>query len=209
MTTLTTVAPKTKCCSYSRKIRFVTTRLEFSSVLYMKIITIQHIKAERGAVPAEENNNDQHRMQSFQEDEFYRNPLDTITRNWMEDQTVIRTKRDLLPKGYARGRGYWFLEESVAPVARLAAEEVDVAGNQKGSLSRSSRTKSLPSEESLYGLKQAPRALDSGLNYQHLSTLIIARLAFDTRKRALRRDTVPRTEYQLADMFTKALPSPS
>ncbi|GJR52881.1 gag-pol polyprotein [Tanacetum coccineum] len=66
--------------------------------------------------------------------------------------------------------------------------------------------------KALYGLKQAPRAcymnnsnvlMSKGFT-KAFSDLIIRML--DTRKSTSGGITVPRTEYQLADMFTKALP---
>nr|GEU64658.1 retrovirus-related Pol polyprotein from transposon TNT 1-94 [Tanacetum cinerariifolium] len=140
-----------------------------------------------------------------------------------EDQTVIRNKARLVAKGYAQEEGIDF-EESFAPVARLEAirifiayvahksfpiyqmdvktvflngplmEEVYVAQPDRfinpNHLEKVNRLR-----KALYGLKQAPRAWNDEF-LKFLTSKVengIIELYF------------VRTEYQLADMFTKAL----
>ncbi|GJU84843.1 retrovirus-related pol polyprotein from transposon TNT 1-94 [Tanacetum coccineum] len=96
-----------------------------------------------------------------------------------EDQTVIRNKARLVAKGYAQEEGVDF-EESFAPVARLEAVRIFVAH---------AAYKSFP----IY--QMAVKAFLNG-------PLKEAVYVFGRRD-----PPVPiRTEYQLADMFTKALP---
>ncbi|GJS42469.1 gag-pol polyprotein [Tanacetum coccineum] len=148
-----------------------------------------------------------------------------------EDQTVIRNKARLVAKGYAQEEGIDF-EESFAPVARLEAvrifvayaahksfpiyqmdvktaflngplkEEVYVA-QPDGFVDPDHPDKVYRLRKALYGLKQAPRAW-----YDELSKFLISKgFTKDALilPKALLEDRVPRTEYQLADIFTKAL----
>ncbi|GKA21941.1 actin-binding, cofilin/tropomyosin type protein, partial [Tanacetum coccineum] len=98
-----------------------------------------------------------------------------------EDQTVIRNKARLVAKGYAQEEGVDF-EESFAPVARLEAVRIFVAHRSSQVLFQSIRwTCKLDGQK-----KQNCTAMSSAeAEYVALSG---------------------KTEYQLADMFTKALP---
>nr|GEZ76570.1 integrase, catalytic region, zinc finger, CCHC-type, peptidase aspartic, catalytic [Tanacetum cinerariifolium] len=128
-----------------------------------------------------------------------------------EDQTVIRNKARLVAKGYAQEEGIDF-EESFAPVVRLEAVRIFIAYATH--------------KKALYGLKQAPKAWYDELlkfptskgftkeaEYVALSAscaqVIWMRIqlqdyGFNYNKISLYCDS--QTEYQLADMFTKAFP---
>ncbi|GJW49069.1 retrovirus-related pol polyprotein from transposon TNT 1-94 [Tanacetum coccineum] len=139
-----------------------------------------------------------------------------------KDQTIIRNKARLVAKGYAHEEGINF-EESFAPVARLEAVRIFVAyaahksfpiyqmdvktaflnvplkrevyvAQPDGFVDPDHPEKSLPYKESSIWIEASSRALDvlnggneilSGTSDSPIPT---------------------RTEYQLADMFTKALP---
>nr|GEV26659.1 hypothetical protein [Tanacetum cinerariifolium] len=140
-----------------------------------------------------------------------------------EDQTVIRNKARLVTKGYAQEEGIDF-EESFAPVARLEAvwifEEVYVA-QPKGFIDLDHPEKVYRLRQALYGLKQALRACYDELSKfltskgftkgQSIGTPMATKPKLDAD---LSGDPVDqtdyrskiRTKYQLADMFTKALP---
>nr|GEV58454.1 retrovirus-related Pol polyprotein from transposon TNT 1-94 [Tanacetum cinerariifolium] len=149
-----------------------------------------------------------------------------------EDQTLIRNNARLVAKGYAQKEGIDF-EESFTPVARLEAvrifiayaahksfpifqmdvktaflngplkEEVYVA-QPDGFVNPNHPKKVYRLRKALYGLKQAPRAW-----YDELSKFLISK-GFTKAKAeyvALSASYAQViTEYQLADMFTKALP---
>nr|GEV78432.1 retrovirus-related Pol polyprotein from transposon TNT 1-94 [Tanacetum cinerariifolium] len=128
-----------------------------------------------------------------------------------EDQTVIRNKARLVAKGYAQEEGIDF-EESFAPVTRLEAVWIFIA--------------CAAHKKALYGLKQAPRAwydelskflTSKGFTKEAEYVALFASCAqvmwmrtqlqdygFNYNKILLYCDS--QTEYQLADMFTKALP---
>nr|GEW43898.1 Gag-Pol polyprotein [Tanacetum cinerariifolium] len=139
-----------------------------------------------------------------------------------EDQTVIRNKALLVAKGYAQEEGIDF-EESFAPAARLEAvwifiayvahksfpifqmdvkttflngplkEEVYVV-QPEGFVDPDHPEKAYRLRKALYGLKQAPRAC-------HVDADTTSRFWLQ-----LKQNSVVLTGYQLADMFTKALP---
>ncbi|GJR47578.1 retrovirus-related pol polyprotein from transposon TNT 1-94 [Tanacetum coccineum] len=142
-----------------------------------------------------------------------------------EDQTVIRNKARLVAKGYAQEEGIDF-EESFAPVARLEAVRIFVAHvAHKRSLIQIFQKKST-SEESFVWIKQAPRAwyqnyqtfdvpllqimgtIDPTLfNIKYMEDILLVQIYVDDI--IFRTTDLPipkRTEYQLANMFTKALP---
>ncbi|GKC58722.1 gag-pol polyprotein [Tanacetum coccineum] len=145
-----------------------------------------------------------------------------------EDQTVIRNKTRLVAKGYAQEEGIDF-EESFSPVARLEAvrifvtyaahkffliyqmdvkttflngplkEEVYVA-QPDGFVDLDHPEKVYHIRKALYGLKQAPRAW-----YDKLSNFLLFKVLLKVENGIIEFYFV-RTEYQLANMFTKALP---
>ncbi|GJV13249.1 retrovirus-related pol polyprotein from transposon TNT 1-94 [Tanacetum coccineum] len=153
-------------------------------------------------------------------DDYSRN---IITVKWIwknktdAENTIIQNKSHLVAKGYRQEEGIDF-EESFAPVTRL---EVSDGFVDPDFLNHVYRLK-----KALYGLKQAPRAwydkLSSFLIEHHFTkgivdpTLFIRRhgddilLGYHFIKEHVEKGTIElyfvRTEYQLADLFTKALP---
>ncbi|GJS50108.1 retrovirus-related pol polyprotein from transposon TNT 1-94 [Tanacetum coccineum] len=114
-----------------------------------------------------------------------------------EDQTVIRNKARLVAKGYAQEEGIDF-EESFAPVARLEAVRIFVAyAAHKSFLIYQMDVKTTflngPLKEEVYVAQP-----DGFVDPDHPDKVY--------RSLGTSMNTVPRTEYQLADMFTKALP---
>ncbi|GJR66315.1 retrovirus-related pol polyprotein from transposon TNT 1-94 [Tanacetum coccineum] len=121
-----------------------------------------------------------------------------------EDQTVIRNKARLVAKGYAQEEGIDF-EESFAPVARLEAVRIFsnlINGHENACLKDADHAGCLDTRKSTSGgiqflgdklvswmsKKQNCTAMSSQAEYVGFSILCST------------------TEYQLADMFTKALP---
>nr|GFB74153.1 hypothetical protein [Tanacetum cinerariifolium] len=84
-----------------------------------------------------------------------------------EENTVIRNKSRLVAKGYAQKEGVDF-EESLAPVARLEAEEVYV-NQPDGFVDPYNPDKVYRLKKALYGLKQAIRAW-----YDELSKFLLS-----------------------------------
>nr|GFA70357.1 retrovirus-related Pol polyprotein from transposon TNT 1-94 [Tanacetum cinerariifolium] len=150
-------------------------------------------------------------------------PKNIINMKWLwknkrdEENTIIRNKYRLVAKGYSQKAGVNF-EESFAPVARLEAVRLFIAYAAHKSLTvylidvkTSFLYRPLKEEvyvnqpngfvdpyhpdkvyrlkKALYGLKQDPSAW-----YDELSTFLVSK-GFSKG-----------TEYQLADLFTKALP---
>ncbi|GJZ54251.1 retrovirus-related pol polyprotein from transposon TNT 1-94 [Tanacetum coccineum] len=137
-----------------------------------------------------------------------------------EDQTVIRNKARLVAKGYAQEEGIDF-EESFAPVARLEAVRIFVAhaahkrgftvASAEGFVDPDHTRKCLPSNESFDMIKASPIAWYD--DYQlpevqrpftqdadHADALILEKHFW-----RIHFMEISLTEYQLADMFTKAL----
>ncbi|GJU43868.1 retrovirus-related pol polyprotein from transposon TNT 1-94 [Tanacetum coccineum] len=137
-----------------------------------------------------------------------------------EENTVIRNKSHLVAKGYAQNEGIDF-EESFAPVARLEAVRLFIAypayksftvyqmdvktsflfgplkeevyvNQPAGFVDPYHPDKVYRLKKALYGLKQAPRAW-----YDKLSNFLV--------KKGIVELFFVGTEYQLADLFTKAL----
>nr|GEZ21729.1 retrovirus-related Pol polyprotein from transposon TNT 1-94 [Tanacetum cinerariifolium] len=135
--------------------------------------------------------------------------------------TVIRNKSRLVAKGYAQKEGVDF-EESFAPVARLEAVSLFIAyaayksftvyqmdvktsflygplkeevyvNQPDGFVDPYHPNKVYRLKKALYGLKQAPRAW-----YDELSNFLVEKGIVEL--------FFVETEYQLADLFTKALP---
>ncbi|GJX68106.1 retrovirus-related pol polyprotein from transposon TNT 1-94 [Tanacetum coccineum] len=116
-----------------------------------------------------------------------------------EDQTVIRNKARLVAKGYAQEEGIDF-EESFAPVARLEAVRIFVAYAAHKSFpiyQMDVKTAFLngPLKEEVYVAQP-----DGFVDPDHPDKVYRLRKALYGLKQAPRA-----TEYQLADMFTKAL----
>ncbi|GKA52262.1 retrovirus-related pol polyprotein from transposon TNT 1-94 [Tanacetum coccineum] len=176
---------------------------------------------------AEDNNNDQstdmHHFIKTQSEELIDKPFGkmVIKLKWLwknkkdEDQTVIRNKARLVAKGYAQEEGIDF-EESFAPVARLEAEVFTVAqpegsvvpDQQKSLPSRMLLTTDTTSTQRTMFMPDAlilGKALLEGI--QFLGDNLVSWMSKKT-KLALQclQQGGRETEYQLADMFTKALP---
>nr|GEW14430.1 retrovirus-related Pol polyprotein from transposon TNT 1-94 [Tanacetum cinerariifolium] len=149
-----------------------------------------------------------------------------------EENTVIQNKSRLVPKGYAQKEGVDF-EESFAPVARLEAVRLFIAyaahksftiyqmdvktaflygplkeevyvNQPDGSVDPYHPDKVYRFMKALYGLKQAPKAC-----YDELSNFLVSK-RYDFIKEKVEKGIVELffvgTEYQLADLFIKALP---
>nr|GEX11051.1 hypothetical protein [Tanacetum cinerariifolium] len=117
-----------------------------------------------------------------------------------KDQTVIRNKARLVAKGYAQEEGIYF-EESNAPVARLEAVRIFVAYAAHKSFpiyQMDVKTAFLngPLKEEVHVAQP-----DGFVDPDHPEKVYRLRKALYGLKQAPRA-----TEYQLADMFTKALP---
>ncbi|GJS02541.1 retrovirus-related pol polyprotein from transposon TNT 1-94 [Tanacetum coccineum] len=158
-------------------------------------------------VNAKENNDNQVADTQFQQDEFV-NPFCTptvIKLKWLwknkndEDQTVIRNKARLVAKGYAQEEGIDF-EESFAPVARLEAVRIFIAYAAHKSFPIYQMDVKMaflngPLKEEVYVAQP-----DGFVDPDHPEKVYRLRKALYGLKQAPRA-----TEYQLADMFTKAL----
>nr|GEZ88843.1 retrovirus-related Pol polyprotein from transposon TNT 1-94 [Tanacetum cinerariifolium] len=116
-----------------------------------------------------------------------------------EDQTVIRNKARLVAKGYAQEEGIDF-EESFAPAARLEAVRIFIAYAAHKSFPIYQMDVKMtvlngPLKEEVYVAQP-----DGFVDPDHPKKVYRLRKALYGLKQA------PRvTEYQLADMFTKAL----
>ncbi|GJV41374.1 gag-pol polyprotein [Tanacetum coccineum] len=151
-----------------------------------------------------------------------------------KDQTVIRNKAQLVAKGYAQEEGIDF-EESLAPVARLEAVRIFVryvahkfemslmGGNEilfktsdppipKSWMSKKQDCTVMSSAEGEYVALSASYAQvmwmrtqlkDYGFNY---NKVVVLRLSVSHSNLMQPHAAIP-TEYQLADIFTKALPN--
>ncbi|GJS45015.1 retrovirus-related pol polyprotein from transposon TNT 1-94 [Tanacetum coccineum] len=116
-----------------------------------------------------------------------------------EDQTVIRNKARLVAKGYAQEEGIDF-EESFAPVARLEAVSLDVQRIQTALQCLSSEAEYVALSASCAQVMWMRTQLQYyGFNYNKIP------LYCDSQSAIHQYQATP-TEYQLADMFTKALP---
>ncbi|GJU31026.1 retrovirus-related pol polyprotein from transposon TNT 1-94 [Tanacetum coccineum] len=120
-----------------------------------------------------------------------------------EDQTVIRNKARLVAKGYAQEEGVDF-EESFAPVARLEAVRIFVAHAAHKSFpiyQMDVKTAFLngPLKEAVYVFGRRDKAHPYSVSFPIKGKVEngIIELYF------------VRTEYQLANMFTKVLPEDS
>ncbi|GJS38912.1 retrovirus-related pol polyprotein from transposon TNT 1-94 [Tanacetum coccineum] len=131
-----------------------------------------------------------------------------------EDQIVIRNKARLVAKGYAQEEGIDF-EESFAPVARLEAIRIFVAYaahkrefivciSGRICYPESPPDKDYRLRKLLYGLKTSIQEPCFFPDVE--SSPVVFDTQFQTAKALPRGNTVPITEYKLADMFTKALP---
>ncbi|GJY10942.1 retrovirus-related pol polyprotein from transposon TNT 1-94 [Tanacetum coccineum] len=163
-------------------------------------------------VNAGENNDNQEEDTQFQQDEFI-NPLCTptvIKLKWLwknkkdEDQNVIRNMARLVAKGYAQEEDGFKTTFLNGPLK----EEVYVA-QPDGFVDPDHPEKVYRLRKALYGLKQAPRAW-----YDELSNFLMS-IGFtkgdNSPAMSKKQDCIAmssaeaETEYQLVDMFTKAL----
>nr|GEX17676.1 transmembrane protein 136-like [Tanacetum cinerariifolium] len=205
--------------------RMVKYKLSQSALQENRELACKVTKGDSGGFPHKQNMPVQTRRQLATDPEMCMFALTD------EDQTVIRNQARLVAKGYAQEEGIDF-EESFAPVARLEVVQIFVAYSAHKSFSiyqMDVKTTFLngPLKEevyvaqlnefvdpdhpekvyrlrkALYGLKQAPRAW-----YDELSKFLISKgFTQEAEYVALSASCAQViTEYQLADMFTKALP---